>query len=792
MTKRIPYATWFSLAFATVIGFAEPADTDPKIKEVFHADKLQEIEAAVSLAISDGKCPGGVVWIERNGIAYHRAFGSRALAPEREAMTEDTIFDLASLTKVIATTTAIMQLVERGKIDPEETVSHYIPEFHGAGKEAITVRQLLTHTSGLRPGISGTPEWHGIEGAINKACSEPLPNAPGSILRYSDINFILLGEVVRRVSGRSLNEYCATEIFRPLKMGDTTYLPPPELAPRMAPTTKADGAYLRGIVHDPTSRRMGGVAGHAGLFSTAADLARFARMLLGEGTLDGVSILKPETFALMTAVQTPPSIAARRGFGWDIDSPYSGPRGAWFPLGSFGHTGWTGTSLWIDPFSQTFVIFLSNRNHPTESGNVIPLRRTLGTLAAESVRGFNFTHVPNALSWQPGGAFDLAPSHPSEQETSPVLTGIDILVRDRFAPLKGLTVGLVTNQTGIDRERHSTIDLLQKAPEVRLAALFSPEHGIRGVRDEKIGDSRDEKSGLPIYSLYGDNRAPTPKQLAGLDALVFDIADIGCRFYTYVSTLGECMIAARNAGKKVFVLDRPNPITGARVEGPMPTGERTFVAWHTIPIRHGMTVGELARMFAAERAEGVDLTVIPCAGWTRGLWFDATALPWTNPSPNMRDLNAATLYPGVALLEFCQVSVGRGTDRPFELFGAPYIDDAELAAAINAAGLDGIRVIPTRFTPSGSVFAGKECRGVQFVITGRETFSPLDLGITLATAMQRLYAKDVNIEQMAKLLCHPATLEAIKAGRSRDEIKALWAADREAFQERREKYLLYR
>ncbi|MEO8352801.1 MAG: exo-beta-N-acetylmuramidase NamZ domain-containing protein, partial [Chthoniobacteraceae bacterium] len=565
-----------------------------------------------------------------------------------------------------------------------------------------------------------------------------------------------------------------------------------ELAAPIAPTTKEAGAYLRGRVHDPTAQRMGGVAGHAGLFSTAKDLARFARMLLGNGSLEGAAILKPEPVALMTAVQTPAAIGARRGFGWDIDSPYSGPRGAWFPLGSFGHTGWTGSSLWIDPFSQTFVIFLSNRNHPTEAGNVISLRRTLGTLAAESVRGFNFTHVPGALPWQPGGALDWAPTRPSDEKLSPVLTGIDNLARDGFAPLKGLAVGLVTNQTGINRERLSTIDLLHKAPEVKLTALFSPEHGIRGLLDEKVGDGRDEKSGLPIYSLYGARRAPTPEQLAGLDALVFDIADIGCRFYTYLSTLGECMIAARKAGKKVFVLDRPNPITGARVEGPMLTDARSFVAWHEIPIRHGMTVGELARMLAAERAAGIDLTVIPCTGWTRGLWFDATALPWTNPSPNMRNLNAATLYPGVGLLEFCQVSVGRGTDRPFEVFGAPYIDDAEFAAAINDAGLDGIRVIPTRFTPSASVFAGQECRGVQFVITDREAFSPLDLGMTLATTMQRLYAKDVQIEKMAKLLGHPATLEAIKAGKSRDEIKALWAADREAFRERREKYLLYR
>jgi len=333
---------------------------------------------------------------------------------------------------------------------------------------------------------------------------------------------------------------------------------------------------------------------------------------------------------------------------------------------------------------------------------------------------------------------------------------------------------------------------LSKAPDVQLVTLFSPEHGIRGTLDEKIGHSRDERTGLPIYSLYGETRAPAEDQLANLDALVFDIQDIGCRFYTYISTLGECLSAAGKAGKKFFVLDRPNPITGTQIEGPMLAAERSFTAWHELPIRHGMTVGELAKMFNVERNLGADLTVVPCEGWTRQTWFDDTGLPWVNPSPNMRTLTAATLYPGVGLLEFCNVSVGRGTDRPFEIFGAPYIDDRTLAAALNGADLPGVRFVPVRFTPNASVFSGQECGGVQLIVTNRDNFAALDLGVVLATTLQRLYSKDLKLERLSRLLAEPKTLDAIRAGKGLNEIKALWSVGREGFREGRARVLIYR
>jgi CubicO group peptidase (beta-lactamase class C family) len=455
---------------------------------VFRPEKLAEMDAAIVQAIADKKCPGGVLWLEHRGVGYHKAYGNRALVPSVEPMTENTIFDAASLTKVVACTPAVMLLVERGQVKLDAPVQTYIPEFRGDGKEAITVRHLMTHTSGLRPDIETKTDWHGQQTAIQKACEEKLQAPPGTVFRYSDINFFLLGEIVQRVSRQPLEEFVAREIYRRLEMKDSGYLPPKSKLARVAPTEVVDGKPYRGVVHDPTARHMGGVAGHAGLFVTAPDLARYARMLLNYGTLNGVRIFKPETVKLMTSVQTPESVSVRRGLGWDIDSGYSGPRGKIFPAGSYGHTGWTGTSIWIDPFSQTLLIFLSNRNHPDENGNVGALRSKLGTLAAEAISDFNFAYVPGALAARenagagadrprsvPVSTSSPAPAVPArERQTaaaSPTLTGIDMLVKQNFAPLKGLRVGLITNHTGHDRDRNPTIDLLYNAPDVELKIL---------------------------------------------------------------------------------------------------------------------------------------------------------------------------------------------------------------------------------------------------------------------------------------------------------------------------------
>ncbi len=769
----------------TAIAPSTPAVPPPRVvQEAFDRHVLEQMGQAIERTVQEQSIPGGVLWLERDGQAFRKAYGQRAILPTPEAMTEDTIFDIASLTKAIATAPAVMKLVEQARLKLDDRVQQHLPEFAGGGKEQITLRQLLTHTSGLRPGFTNRLTWTGRDTAIKMVCAEKLVYQPDTDFRYSDLNYILLAEVVRRVSGQPFEEFVQREIFGPLKMVDTGFRPAPVLVARVAPTE----GTLRGLVHDPTARAMGGVSGNAGLFSTAADLARFARMMINRGELDGVRVFQPDTVRLMMSVQTPAKLAVRRGLGWDIDSGYSRPRGRYFPLGSYGHTGFTGTCLWIDPFSKTFWMFLSNRLHPNGRGNVLPLQAKLADLAALAVNDFDFTVVPGALPPQPKkNGTNGAPA----QARTEVLNGIDVLVKTDFAALRGLRVGLITNHTGRDRQGRATIDLLKQAPDVQLVALFSPEHGIRGELDEKVGDRKDAKTGLPIYSLYGDRRAPTPEQLAGLDALVFDIQDIGSRFYTYISTMGNSLEAAGKAGIRFIVLDRVNLINGVTVAGPVLDGPTDFVGWHPIPVRHGMTVGELARLFNAERQLNAKLSVVPLDGWSRELWMDECGFPWVNTSPNMRSLTQAALYPGVGLLETTHLSVGRGTATPFEVFGAPYIDGRKVAAELNAMGLRGVRFDPIEFTPDASKFKGEKCGGVRITLTDRESCDVINIGIAGALVLHRNYPEQFGLDRFNGLLKHPATIEAIKAGKSLPEIRKLWQSALEAFELRRQQFLLY-
>ena len=734
---------------------------------VFYPAKLEAIDEAIERAIAANKAPGAVVRLESGGAVYQKSYGAKSVEPVLLPMTDDTIFDSASLTKVIATAPAIMLLAERDKLRLDDKVDHWITNFKAHGKGAVTIRHLLTHTSGLRPSLSSKPTWSGLAKAIDLAKEEKLTAQPGTKFRYSDINFILLGEIVQLASGQLLDEFTSKHIYQRLGMRDTGFLPPFKQRSRVAPTERVDGEILHGIVHDPTARRMDGVAGHAGLFTTAADLSRFAQMMLNGGKLNGRRIFKSETVQLMTSVHTPKGMKAKRGLGWDIDSPYSSPRGNHFKIGGYGHTGWTGGSLWVDPSTKTTVILMTSRTHPDGKGNVIALRREVATLAAEALREFSF-----------GGS--NAPG---------VLNGADVLRQRKGILPKGAKVGLITNHTGHDRNRRSTLDFLRTSNEVELTVLFSPEHGLDGKLDEKVNDGTDAKSGLKIYSLYGKSRKPAPDQLAGLDALIFDIQDVGCRFYTYISTMGLAMEAASEAGVKFIVLDRVNPI-GTTVAGPVRLGPSQFIAYHDIPVQHGMTAGELARMINAERDLGVELQIVKIEGWKRGQLFDATGQPWTNPSPNMRNLTQALLYPGVGLLETA-MSVGRGTDTPFEVIGAPYIDDVKLANRLNALGQAGVRFVPIRFTPSASIHADEPCGGVNIIITDRRNLRAVPLGIDIARVLHELYPKKFPLAKVGRLLCHPPTLEALGQGKTLAQIEALWKTDLANFTPRRAKHLLY-
>jgi uncharacterized protein YbbC (DUF1343 family)/CubicO group peptidase (beta-lactamase class C family) len=770
--------------------------------QTFDTDRLHEIDRTIETAIAEHKLPGGVFRLERAGSVYEKAYGNRALVPAVEAMTADTIFDAASLTKVVATTPSVWLLIERGKIEIDAPVSRYIPEFRGGWRDEITIRHLLTHTSGLRPDLDLSPAWSGYDTAIRMAIAEEPRQRPGYTFRYSDINFELLGEIVRRVSGEPLDVFAKKEIFEPLGMHDTAFRSAggspagPSAARRrheehIAPTEQTPEGMLRGVVHDPTSRRMGGVAGHAGLFTTVHDLSIYCRVLLRGGS----PILATETVSRMTGVLSPQNVAVRRAGGFDLDSSFSRPRGMIFPLGSFGHTGFTGGMLWIDPFSKTFFVFLSNRVHPNGSGDVLRLQVALGTLAAEAARVPRETPA-DAMPVRSGGQVRFTFGGADTNN------GIDHLEAERYAPLREMRVGLITNHTGIDRSWNPTIDAIRSAPDVTLVALFSPEHGIRGTVDAKINDSIDPVSGLPVYSLYADTRKPKPEQLAGLDALVFDIQDVGTRFYTYMATMGLAIEAAAAAHIKFIVLDRVNPIGGVSVEGPLlasadvnakpagETGGAPLTAWHSLPIRHGMTAGELARMFNDERHIGADLTVVPLQHWRRDLWMDQAGLPWINPSPNMRSLTEATLYPGVGIVEFA-VSVGRGTETPFELVGAPYVDGAALAGALTAMSLPGVRFEAAEFTPTSSNFAKQRCGGVRLFVTDRNALRPVAMGVAIALALHRLYPSELPLDKVEALLRDPATIEAIRADKPLSEIVAMWREGEAAFEARRAKYLLY-
>ena len=769
------------------------------------------IDRVVNEAIAAGQTPGAVVLVGRgDDIVFEKAYGRRAVVPAVEAMTLDTIFDLASLTKVVATTTAVMQLVEAGRVRLNDAVASYVPGFERYGKGAITVRHLLTHVSGLRPDVDLHP-WEGYDTAIALAVEEVPTGAPGERFVYSDINFFLLGHIVARVSGVPLEDYVQQHIFGPLRMTDTLFKPPASLQPRIAPTERCaiaagypcntpDAQHLRGIVHDPTARRMGGAAGHAGLFGTARDLSWFARMLLNGGRLEGTAVLSPATVTRMTSPSTPPGMSSVRGLGWDIDTSYSANRGELFPIGSYGHTGFTGTSIWIDPLSKSYVIFLSSRLHPDGKGDVTPLRARVATIAAAalaasagkpSASASARESVQRELRRDLAGAAFGREGGPSAPGTLP---GIDVLARSGFAILKGKRVGLVTNHTGRTASGASTIDLLHSAPGVKLVALFSPEHGIRGILDVEVPSSRDERTGLPIHSLYGETRRPTDAMLADIDTMVVDLQDIGVRFYTYPATVGYVMEEAVKRNIAVVVLDRPNPVNGWQIEGPPAdeavVGFNAYVA--AMPIRHGLTLGELARLFNEEKGIGAALTVVAMEYWTREQWFDQTGLSWINPSPNMRNLNQAALYPGVGAIEYSNISVGRGTDQPFEQIGAPWIDGRALAALLNGRSLPGIRFYPVTFTPTSSKYAKEECQGVFMVITNRTMLQPVRVGLELAAALWKLHGDRYSMENTDRLVGSRQILERVRGGDDPSRVAADWSATEARWRLLRAKYLIYK
>ncbi|HWZ51048.1 MAG TPA: sodium/solute symporter [Granulicella sp.] len=800
------------------------------------------VSAVVEAAIEANKLPGAVVVVGHGGrVVFEQAYGSRAVEPAVEPMTKETIFDMASLSKCLVTATAVMQLVDAGKVNVDAPVASYLPAFAANGKGAVTVRELLTHYSGLAPDVDLKDAW-GLRKAdkaegIRRAMEATLESAPGTKFEYSDINYITLQALVEKVSGERLQDYAQRHIFKPLGMVHTTYLPPARLIPEIAPTEYDEqlsaaenpdfGRMLRGVVHDPTTRRMGGVAGQAGVFSTAADTSLFA-----QGLLDRLAgrpsrfPLSEKSLLLMTMPEQPKTAVggatiftqdgqvtkgvAARGFGWDINSAFSRPRGAVFPIGSFGHTGFTGTSLWMDPGSDTYVMLLSNAVHPRGRAAISGLRGEVATAAARSLGVYPKVQVARGGEKADPSASLRDDNQGGTMRDGRVLTGIDVLEADGFAELKALAagrggrlrVGLLTNQTGLDAAGRRTIDVLRGAGGgIELTTLFSPEHGIAGAKDSfDVKNSVDAATGLPVISLYGAkdaDRRPKLEDLKKLDAVVIDLQDAGVRFYTYETVVGYFLEAAAKVGTEVVVFDRPDPIGGLAVQGPVSdAGSESYIDYRPLPVRHGMTLGEVARFENGEGRLGARLTVVAMQGWRRGEYFDETGLRWVNPSPNLRSMAEATLYPGLGMLDAANVSVGRGTATPFEHLGAAYIHGQALATYLNARGIAGVRFEATRFRVEEDgnkyPFHGTEIEGVAITLTDRGALDAPELGVELIAALHRLYPAEFKMEKTAALIVNQATMETLAAGKDPKEIGVGWGAGLAEFSRRREEYLLYR
>ncbi|MEK7476983.1 MAG: exo-beta-N-acetylmuramidase NamZ domain-containing protein [Candidatus Coatesbacteria bacterium] len=765
------------LAFALASAGAGAVAPEPDVR----ASALPSaVRAGIAVAVQDGiarhEIPGAVILVAVDGrVVYHEAFGDAQVEPSKVPMRRDTIFDLASLTKPLATGTALALLADQGVLTLRDRVSRWLPRFTGGGKEAVTILDLATHSGGLNDAGLYDPQRPMVTTAkvFDLLWTKELFVPPGTAYLYADYNYITLGKVVEAAVKMPLDRFFAERIAKPLGLTDTGFKPAKAKCARCAATERLGDRWLRGEVHDPRAHDMDGVAGHAGLFSTADEVRVIPQVLLDGGTWKGKRFLSPGAAAMLTHIQSPGGLRPRF-VGWDTDPDGYGPRGDLFPFGGFGHTGFTGTSVWADPGSRTVIVILANRVHPAGGGNADPVRRRVANLVARSV-------MPARSAGSP-----VAP------KLGAVLTGIDVLEADGFKALQGKRIGVVTNLSVLNAKGETTLSVLRRAPGVTIAALFTPEHGLEAKLDEKVPSGEDAVLKVPIHSLYGETFRPKPEWLKGLDALVVDLPDIGVRFYTYHATLGHCLEAAIAAGLEVIVLDRPNPITGLRVEGPRLPKERWgFTGYTSLTVRHGMTIGELGLLMNGEHAIGAKLTVIPVKGWRRGMWFDETGLPWANPSPNIRTLTQAILYPAVGLIEATNLSVGRGTDAPFEHLGAPWMDGARVARELNARQLPGIRFYPVTFTPVSGPCANEECPGVGLQLTDREAFRPVMTGLSIADVLRRVHGESFRIEGLDNLLGCPPARESLVALVSPDDIAAGWRDDEAAFEAVREKYLLY-
>jgi len=744
------------VAFALLFALLESAVASP----------APEIDRYIRHATARGDIPGCVVVAGRSdGVTFRRAYGRHSVRPAPTTLGETAIFDLASLTKPIATASTVVLLSDLGILELDMPVASRLPAFSAADKAAITPRMLLTHTSGLPAASPQTDYDHGLAQAVVRIAAQPLVAQPGERYLYSDLGYVVLGALVERATERDLAALSREAVFSPLGMDDAGFLPHARSRERVVPTEHRNGVWIQGAVHDPRAARLGGVAGHAGLFSTADDLARFARALLNHGELDGVRVWSASAIDEMLHPQG--EAGHSRALGWDVVRIWDAELGR--SRDTLAHGGFTGTYVWLDPERDLFFVFLSSRLHPNGRGRVHEL--------VAQLRGAFLATTPTRRA--PSLAAGVSP-------------GIDVLRSDGFRLLEHQRVALVTHAAAVTRDGARTADLLHDAPNVRLVALFTPEHGLGGDANGAVADARDQRTGLAVHSLYGPRRAPTRAQLAGVDTIVVDLQDAGVRFYTYFATLREVMGAAAKHGKKVVVLDRPNPIGGERIEGPLPdTASIGLFHPHPVPIRHGMTLGELALLIDQDEALRVQPIVVRARGWQRSMLFSDTGLTWSRPSPNLRSPDQALLYPSVALLEMTNVSVGRGTATPFEVVGAPWADE-RLAARLASLAIPGIAFESVTFTPSASTHAGRLCHGARLRITDAGAFRAMPLGLGLAVALRDLYGPRWDDRQLSVLLASRSLLQGLRAGRSLPDLLATSEHGIAAFAARRAAVLQYR
>lgn len=777
-------ASFALLLLGALAGLAQrsagPAQSSP--------DRFVPLDLILQNAVAKGQVPGVVCLVGHNGaVIYRKAYGFRAVDPILEPMTLDTVFDMASLTKVMATTGSIMRLVQLGQIKLNDPAAKYIPDFAQNGKDEVTIRQLLTHYSGLRADLDLRPPWSGVEEGYRRANSEKLINPPGSTFLYSDINFIVLGELVQKVSGITLNQYAETFIFGPLGMNTTRFLPPLAWLGRTAPTqvNEKTGEVLRAVVHDPTARAMGGVAGHAGLFSTADDTAKFAQAMLNGGS----PVWSKEIVEKMTTPQQPPNLTVVRGLGWDIDSPFSSNRGELLPVGSYGHTGFTGTSLWIDPTTNSYIILLTNAVHMKE-GTVIALRTEVATAVASILNLSIPQEQKYRLSRITGYNEVAAASRRIVARNGKTSLGIDQLESSDFEVLRQFgtpkpRIALLTNDAAVDALGHRTIDVLAHGNGLHLVAIFSLDGGTTA----ESGSTKDSATGVPVYSVAGEGGRPSAETLRSVDVVVVDVQDSGSRFSPLTAMLGPFLDAAAKAGKPVVVLDRPDPLNGAYVQGPVADAARA--GSQPLPPRPGLTVVELAKLLNAERNINAKLTVVPMKGWFRGDWIDSTGLMWVGPGPDIHDFQQLLLYPSLAMLEATNVSVRKGTPFSYAGLGAPWINAIEFAAYLNDRKIEGVRFVPVQFTPALGKHARQQCGGVSIFIIDRETIDTAELGIELAAALHKLYPKEFDLAHVSDALANQAVFQALQNGEDPRRIADDWRDGLDQFMQVRTKYLIY-